>query len=133
MREFFFYALAGTLTVVLAGWALYMLGRALAQLLSDWRLGRELDELEADGAARREKRQQQLEQRLANGCEHDFASGAIGLPPEVCIKCGLEKNKPSGPCDHIWRVKSGAVPTSSCEICGKIYHPLQPAPDLRRR
>jgi hypothetical protein len=133
MRQLFFYVMGGLVVVSLASWALYMLGRAIAQVFGDWRLGRELDELEAQGALRRQQRQHSQEQRLATGCEHNFEAGAIGLPPNVCAKCGLERVKPSGACDHVWRVQAGPVPASQCERCGKIYHPLRPEPDLPRR
>ena len=133
MRHVFFYFLVGSLLVALAAWAFYMLGRAFNDLWLDWKLGRELDELQSESASRRQQRHTAGEQRLASGCEHDFNAGAIGLPPNVCAKCGLEKVKPTGLCDHVWRVKPGPVPSSECEHCGKIYHPLQPAPDLPRR
>lgn len=133
MRQLFFYVLAGTLVIAVVAWALYMLGQALAQVFNDWRLGRELDQLEAETASRRAKRKEASAKRLANGCDHDFASGAIGLPPNVCAKCGIEKEKPTGLCDHVWRVKPGPVPSSECEHCGKIYSPLSQSTDLTRK
>lgn len=129
MRQLFFYVLAGSLVAAVAAWALYMLGRAITELFGDWKLGRELDQLEAESAARRKQRQEALEMRLASGCEHDFTSGAIGLPPNVCSKCGLEKEKPAGLCDHVWRVKEGPIPYSQCELCDKIYRPTPHSSD----
>ena len=128
MKEIFFYFFGGVLTIAVAVWALYMLWDAFAQMVKDWRLGRELDQLESEGSARREQRRAANEKRLANNCEHDFVSGAVGLPPGVCAKCGLEKDKPTGGCDHIWRVKQGAVPSSFCEKCGKVYNPFENQP-----
>ena len=130
MRELFFYILGGCLVIAAAGWGLYMIGQALMQVLNDWKLSRELDQLEAEGVSRREKRKQSQIERLANGCEHDFTEGAIGLPPNVCRKCGLEREKPSGLCDHVWRVVPGAAPYSKCERCDKIYRPLPHATDV---
>jgi hypothetical protein len=133
MKQIFFYAMLAVVTVSMGSWALYMLGRAFFQLFSDWKLGKELDELESQSASRREQRQRVLRERLENGCEHDFVAMTIGLPPHVCGKCGLEQEKPVGQCDHVWRVKSGPIPGSECERCGKTFHPLQSAPDLPRR
>jgi hypothetical protein len=133
MRQLFFFTLAGLLTVAIASWALFMLGRAIAQVVSDWRLGRELDKLQAQSASRRQQRAEALQQRLASGCEHDFETGAVGLPPQTCAKCGLEREKPTGACDHVWRVQPGPVPSSTCERCGKVYRPLRSSPDLPRR
>jgi hypothetical protein len=133
MRELFFYVLGGVLVIAAAGWGLYMIGRAVMQVIGDWKLGRELDELESEGESRREKRKLAQIERLANGCDHDFSSGAIGLPPNVCHKCGVEKEKPSGLCDHVWRVVPGAVPYSQCERCDKIYKPLPHVSDSTQR
>ena len=124
MKQIFFYVCGGVLAVLLAGWALYMVWDALLQVFNDWRLGRELNQLELESTARREQRRLANEKRLANNCEHDFQSGAVGLPPAVCTKCGLEREKPTGGCDHVWRVKPGAVPSSACEKCGKLYNPM---------
>lgn len=125
MKQLFFYVCGGVVALGVVVWALYMIGEALAHVYRDWRLGKELDELQSAGAARREQRRLANEQRLANGCQHDFQSAAVvGLPPGVCLKCGLEKEKPTGGCDHAWRVKPGAVPSSACEKCGKQHRPL---------
>jgi ribosomal protein L32 len=125
MKQIFFYFCGGLLAILLAGWALYMVWEALVQVFNDWRLGRELNELEMTSSARREQRRAANEKRLATNCEHDFRSGAVGLPPAVCAKCGLEQEKPTGGCDHVWRVKPGPVPSSACEKCGKSYSPLE--------
>jgi hypothetical protein len=133
MKQVFFLTMAGCLVAVVASWALYMLGRAIWQLVSDWRLGRELDELQAQSESRRQQRVQAQAQRLDNGCPHDFETLAVGLPPNVCGRCGLERDRPVGQCDHVWRAQPGPVPCSQCERCGKKYHPLQPPADLPRR
>jgi ribosomal protein L32 len=124
MKQIFFYVCGGMLAIAVVFWGLYMLWDALVEVFSDWRLGRELNQLESESAMRREQRRQLNEKRLANGCEHDFRSGAVGLPPHVCTRCGLEEDKPTGGCDHVWRVKPGPVPSSVCEKCGKVYSPL---------
>ncbi len=124
MKQIFFYFGGGLLAFMIAGWAFYKVWEALAQVVNDWQLGRELNQLESESSARREQRVLANEKRLSNGCAHDFCSGAVGLPPGVCTKCGMEQVKPNGACDHVWRVKSGAVPSSSCEKCGKLYHPM---------
>ena len=103
---------------------LWSVGKAVLSLFKDWQLGRQLDELERDSAARRTRSQQAAEQRLANGCDHDFETGAHGLPENACRNCGLEKSKPSGLCDHQWRIEDGPVPRSSCQLCGKVYSPV---------
>jgi hypothetical protein len=133
MRSFLFYAMAGSLAAILAGWTLWMIGRAFYQLLSDWKLGKELDELQADTAARRQRKQESLARRLASGCDHDFTTGAAGLPPDACSKCGIEKDRPDGLCDHVWRVRPGAAPSSVCEQCGKVYQPMLPSSEPPRR
>lgn len=127
MKHIFFYVGGGLLAAGLAGWALYMIGEALAQVFRDWRLGRELDQLQAESASRREQRRLANEKRLANGCAHDFSGTAPGLPMGTCPKCGLEREKPTGGCDHVWRVKPGPAPSSVCVKCDKIYNPLEPA------
>ncbi len=128
MKQIFFYTAGGLLAVGIAVWAMYMIWEAFIQVFNDWRLGRELNELESQSAARREQRRLANEQRLATDCIHDFGGGAVGLPPGVCTKCGLEKEKPTGGCDHVWRVKPGPVPSSVCEKCGKLYNPLATSP-----
>jgi ribosomal protein L32 len=129
MREIFFYVLGGTLAIALSAWALYMLGRAIVEVFRDRKLARELDEIQSESESRRQKRRQAQEDRLATGCDHDFSAVGIGLPPNVCRKCGLEKEKTSTLCDHVWRVKSGASPYSECERCGKVYRPVPHASD----
>ena len=125
MRQYFFYGIGALVLLVFVGWFLYAVGKALYTLFDDWRLGKELDELEAQVGSRREQRQLDNQERLDNGCEHDFDEHVIGFPPDVCSKCGLEREKPSDPCDHIWRLQKGAVPVSTCEKCGKTHNPAE--------
>lgn len=129
MRQIFFYVLGGTLAIAILAWAIYMVGRAIAEVVRDWKLGKELDQIQNESEARRIQRRKAEEARLATGCEHDFTEVGIGLPPNVCRKCGMEKVRTSTLCDHIWRVKPGAAPYSECEHCGKIYRPSPHATD----
>jgi hypothetical protein len=69
----------------------------------------------------REQRRLENEQRLATGCEHDFEAHGLGLPPDVCCKCGMEREKPTGPCDHVWKLSDDGVPGSTCEKCGEKH------------
>lgn len=121
MKEYFYYAIALTVPLALLAWFLYAVGRALYTLFDDWRLGRELDEIQAQSASRREQKRRENEQRLDTGCEHDFDAGVFGMPPDVCGKCGLEREKPAGACDHQWRLVPGPIPSSRCEKCGKSF------------
>ena len=43
-------------------------------------------------------------------------------------KCGLEKTRPAGNCDHVWKPADKAMPCSFCEHCGKRY--VSPNVDL---
>ena len=121
MRQYFLYAIGLLIPLAILGWFLFALGRAFVTLYEDWRMGKEWDELRADSEARRERKPLDNEKRLATGCEHDFESAVFGLPPNVCSKCGLERDKPLGQCDHVWRLGTGPIPASRCEKCGKAY------------
>jgi len=121
MREYFFLGAAVAIPLVILGAFLWAFGKAIFSLFTDWRLGKELDELTQQSEARRDEKRRANEQRLDTGCDHDFESGAFGLPPNACRNCGLEKEKSTGPCDHVWRVEQGPVPRSTCEKCGRKY------------
>ena len=62
MRQLFFLAIVFFIVISLAVAGIYLFGRALYTLFADWRLGRELNELQAEMKAR-------LEQRRAAGEE----------------------------------------------------------------
>ena len=121
MRQYFFWAMAIFIPTAIGCGLLWTVGKAVVSLFKDWRLGKELDQLERESAARRESKRQSREQRLANGCDHDFGAGAHGIPENACSKCGLERDKPAGLCDHVWRIEQGPVLRSACERCGKTY------------
>ena len=126
--ELYLRRAAVLIPLAFGGWFLFALGRSVFEMFQDWRLGKELDELQAQSASRREQKRRENEARLENGCDHDFETDVFGFPPNVCGKCGLEKEKPPGSCDHIWRAGTGAIPNSTCEICGKVYNSAA-APD----
>lgn len=99
----------------------YSLARFFWSMYQDVILYRELNEIQAQSAARREKKNLGDQKRLDNGCEHTFDSAMGGFPQGVCPKCGISREKPAGQCDHVWRRKEGTVMGSVCEKCGKQY------------
>ncbi len=118
MREFFF---VGILIVgVLAG-IVYFCWSILAALYHDWMMSRGVEDIKAESAAQRAKRQEEATKRLDNGCDHVFGETFGGFPPHACHKCGLEQERPQGPCDHVWRMAREATPCSYCEKCHKRY------------
>lgn len=122
MKNLFFLGVAVCVPLAILGWILYAYGKFFVSLFMGWRLGRELDTIQAESESRREKRKQEAAARLENGCEHAFDS-AFGFPDGVCPKCGLAKTRPTGPCDHVWRRVPGPSPAAQCENCGKQYKP----------
>ncbi|MCA9184270.1 MAG: hypothetical protein R3E01_30435 [Pirellulaceae bacterium] len=93
--------------------------------ISEHRAHRELDEMEAAFVQRRRDRAEALRQRLNNGCEHQFDSQFGTFPDGVCCRCGLSREVPAGPCDHIWQRVAGPVPGSRCEKCGRMHGGMQ--------
>jgi hypothetical protein len=70
MKHYFFLAIGALVGGAIVGWFGWMVIRAVHTVISDWRLGRELDELEAECAARRRERSAQ---RLASQPPHEGA------------------------------------------------------------
>lgn len=124
MRQYVLYAMAVIFPVSLMGWFFWLLGKSFVQIYKDWQLEKELIEIETQSAAHREERQRANARRLDNGCQHDFETVGMGFPPNACCRCGLEREKPRGACDHVWRSREGSTPTSHCERCGKVYSPI---------
>ncbi len=124
MRQYVLYAMAVIFPVSLTLWFLWLLGKSIVQLVGDWRFEKELIELEAQSEAHRQERARINAERLDNGCEHDFDNPGHGLPLNACARCGLEREKPKGPCDHVWKVIPGSLPKGVCEKCGKPYSPI---------
>ena len=121
MKSYFFYAAAVLIPLSILCWLLYKMGQSLLTSFDDWRLGLGLGNLKADRQALREQLREENEKRLETGCDHDFEDHGFGLPPDSCSKCGLEREKPSGPCDHVWKLEDGPVPGSKCEKCGEMH------------
>lgn len=121
MKSWFFTAIMVLIPVGLFLGLLYMLGHGIYSLLSDWQTAREVDEIQSQSEARREKREQANAERLNNDCEHQEDTVFGVFPPGVCCKCGLALEKPGGPCDHVWRQIRGPVPYTQCEKCGRKY------------
>ncbi|TVS09886.1 MAG: hypothetical protein EA424_26245 [Planctomycetaceae bacterium] len=123
MRDAFFLGVILVVPAALVIALLYSLAKFAWAAYQDWRLFRELNVIQAESAARREHKRADRQKRLDNGCEHAFGTGLGGFPPNACPKCGIEREKPMGRCDHVWRRKDGPVIGSYCEKCGKQYQP----------
>jgi hypothetical protein len=120
MKQWFLLTLILFIPILILSALLYSCGRFLVTAFGNWRELRQLDAIKAESEAIRERRRLENEKRLDNGCDHAFDTG-IGFPPDVCPKCGLAREKPSGPCDHVWRRTDSPAPASRCEKCGKEY------------
>ncbi len=118
MKRFFFVSVL--FVTVLAGIA-YFAWTIVSTLYRDWQMGKDVDKIKAESEVRRQRRREEAERRLANGCDHRFGEAFAGFPPDACHKCGLSRERPPGPCDHVWRLAQEAVPCSYCETCGKKY------------
>ena len=124
MRQYVLYAMAVIFPVSLTVWFFWLLGKSFVQMFHDWKLEKELVDIQSQSEAHRRELQRINVERLDNGCDHDFESVGHGLPLNACCKCGLEKEKPKGPCDHVWKARPGSAPSSDCEKCGKPYSPI---------
>jgi hypothetical protein len=110
--------------LAVCGAVLYFVWLCLRDLfyhVRDWRHSRQFGDLRAQREARSRAMAEENARRLDNGCDHTFDSVFGALPPDVCAKCGLAKEKPPGDCDHVWRREKGLIPASQCEKCGKPY------------
>ncbi len=118
MRQFFFLSML--IVSVLAAVA-YFAWSVITTLYRDWEMGKDVDKIKTESAARRRARQEEAVRRLDNGCEHSFGEAFAGFPPDACYKCGLMRERPLGPCDHVWRLANEPVPCSYCDKCGRKY------------
>lgn len=121
MKNLFFLAVAigGALAVVgYFGWKLLV---SVSHYLHDRRQNR-LTRRAAEQL--RAQKEEQNAGRLDNGCEHRFGQRLGGFPPFACRLCGLEQERPAGPCDHVWRIDTESAPGAVCEKCGKKYKPI---------
>ncbi len=121
MKSVFLYGVIFLIPVALVGWVLYKFGQSLLSMYEDWRISRGLGTVREDREILREQLRVDNDKRLATGCGHDFEDHGLGLPPGTCSKCGMESQKPSGMCDHVWKLCGGAVPGSKCEKCGEEH------------
>jgi hypothetical protein len=113
--------LIGVGVVGVLGGLLYLLWITGSQLFHDWRTGKEVEQIRLASIELRRKRKEQAAARLNNGCDHCFDEGYGEFPPNVCIRCGLERTRPPGPCDHQWKRQEGNTPGSFYKECGKPY------------
>jgi hypothetical protein len=120
MKQLFFFAMVLVLPATIVIALLYSFAKYLYTLYDERKELKELDAIQAESAARRERNRLENTQRLDNGCPHTFDSG-IGFPPGVCPKCGLEQQKPPGDCDHVWRRVESPGAATACVKCGKAY------------
>jgi len=120
MKQWFLLLLIGMIPVVILAALFYSVGKYLLSVFDDWRELRQLDAIKAEQDAIVQRKREENQKRLDNGCQHAFGQGT-GFPPDVCPKCGLAKEKPPGDCDHLWRRTNDPVPSSACEKCGKQY------------
>ena len=121
MREKFLLLIVGIILASLAVGAVYLVLRSLFDVFVDWQTGKELKWLSKETSQLREEREREHQERLQNGCEHQWGGFLVGFPAEACCRCGLEKQRPTGPCDHVWRSQLEEVPAAVCETCGKQY------------
>ena len=119
MRQFFFL---GILIVGVLAFIIYFCWSVITAIYYDWMLGRHVGAIKAASNDHRAQRAEEAKKRLDNGCDHAFGESLGGFPPNACHKCGIESERPSGNCDHVWRMtQQEAVPSSYCEKCGKRY------------
>jgi hypothetical protein len=118
MKNYFFIGMA--VLAIVAGIG-YFLWKLSVTLYYEWRLRRDVSAIKATNAQRRAKRAEANAKRLDNGCQHEFGSYLGGFPPNACTHCGLEREKPAGSCDHVWKMSNEPIPTSYCQTCGKKF------------
>jgi hypothetical protein len=121
MKDAFLLGVILVVPAALVAALLYSIVKFFWSMYQDVKLYRELNDIQAQSEARREKKRQEEQKRLDNGCQHTFDSALGGFPPGVCPKCGIAREKPAGLCDHVWRRSEGPVMGSYCEKCGKQY------------
>ncbi len=123
MRETFFLIVGAMAVVGGAGLFAWLVIRALYTMYADHRLDKQLTNLHEETQDLRIQREKENQARLDNGCDHNFGGGHGEFAANVCIKCGLERERPKGNCDHTWKRVDGNVLFSRCELCDKEYRP----------
>ncbi len=118
MREMFFIGVVvfGSIAIVI-----YFVWMLIVALYTDWRLRIDVKAIKASNDGRRAHRDEENRKRLDNSCDHSFGSDVGGFPPNACTKCGLERERPKGACDHVWKISTDAVPASYCDLCKKKF------------
>ena len=110
--------------VVIVGAVLYFLMvfcKSMYHWWQDWRMTKSLNEMAVSFDDKRRVDRQKAADRLNNGCDHVYEDLLNAFPKDVCVHCGLARQRPLGECDHVWRRVPGAIPGSVCESCGKTY------------
>ena len=102
-------------------WFIWACLRDSFHFFADWRQSKQIGDLRAERETRQQASLEANVRRLDNGCEHEYDTVFGALPPNVCSKCGLSKDKPTGDCDHVWKRQQGLIPASRCEKCGKQF------------
>lgn len=118
--KFFLYLLVGLIGLVVA-YFVFMVLRAIYVTFMELKSGRELNQLADEYSHRRQQQLDAAHARLDNACAHEFEDDGGALPPDVCCKCGLARDRPDGECDHTWERLPGIIPQSACTKCGQKY------------
>lgn len=121
MRGQFFGYLAIGLVLLFSIYLVWLVLAAFWSVFSDMLNNRELDQLADEYAGRRKERMAENSVRLENGCSHVFNDPLGALPNDVCMRCGLAKERPLTKCDHVWRILPDPIPSSECEKCGERF------------
>jgi hypothetical protein len=95
--------------------------RDLVRYLLEARQNRQFDGMREYRLEREAVLREEQARRLDNGCEHLFDDQFGALPPDVCCRCGIAKQKPAGDCDHTWCREPGLLPASICVKCGARF------------
>ena len=125
MRGQFFAYLGMGLVGLIILYCVFAVLKAVYSVIADMMQNRELDKLAAEYSRKRDERKAYESTRLENGCDHKYGDPLGALPAGVCNQCGLAKDRPTGACDHVWRILPGPVPESQCEKCQKKYSTVE--------
>ena len=121
MKQAFMVLVGGFVVLALVAGAVFLFFRAIVTVFQDRAAGKEAEQIAAEAAVRRAEREKKNLKRLENGCQHEWGGIITAFPENACQKCGLEKESPVGPCDHVWRLQMENRPFASCEKCGKRF------------
>ena len=127
MKQYLIIGISMLCVAVAAIYFVWLVIRTIYVIYTDRLLNEELEQLRSECEAKRKTAEEENAGRLENGCDHLFETALAGLPPDVCEKCGLAKEKPDGNCDHVWKRDPGLIPASRCQNCGMTYGGLTAA------